>query len=301
MLDTDSKYCQSIYSDKSKFIQTSYDPDRALTFGVGKDSDIIKYMLNFDVISYIQRNLVSLIPWLLLVGISVMSCICCTGYYSASLCMNNKKILSPTNKKKAIQEKKKLGKKSPAKEEHKEGEEDEEEEDEDDEEEEELEPKQKVEKYKPANNPEFKQREFKIILGAQIFFILGLIGVAAYNHTQLDTFTNQYLQLSCKFTELANVFLNGNSSAQNFDFVGLNQMLTNAKTIKTQFEANLLSASDFTTLSTDMNTLRTNLETLGNNLGVISYGKDYSQYTKVKDPSSSTQEVYLDYLSVGYI
>lgn len=171
-LQTDYDYCKTSFANRSTFVATNYtDPDNNPTYTLTQASNVIKYFLKFDFADYVSANLVSLIPWLLLVSVSILGFLCCSSILLVNIIRKDRYVLTPMEKKKLDkdnQKAKKSQEKAKRKEElkkAKEGKENDEEEESGEEEEDEEDnfedvdddPVKLIELSKTKNHPDFRR------------------------------------------------------------------------------------------------------------------------------------------------
>ena len=292
-IDIDYQYCSTVYSDRKEFLKTSYNPGRNLTYSLAKDSVMIKYMLNFNLVNYLKDNIVTLIPWMLLFTIAVLGWLCCFTVGSIGVFRKENPILTPKEKKKIAKDNKNEGEKK------------DELSDDDEEEKESQASDESVEEdiehnafiSLPQNNYEFKHREIKINITIMVGLLCALIGLIAYCHFLFIDFRKDYLEYACRFNEMNKVLIDGNQSYHSFQFAGLKNMYNNASNIKTQYDTVNLSTSDVSSFTTKSTSFFSRYNELVTNLDLVHNSPTSNPFQLYPSPASSTATVLLDYLT----
>ena len=162
VVDSDFGYCKSSYSNRSSFLSTNYTASSGtILYTLGANSNIIRFFLSFNLVDYISSNIISLIPWLLLVSLAILGWFCCSGMLLINIIRKERYILTPMEKKAQEKAEKKTKKKEEkvAKDEDADGSGDEEEEDEEDNfEDVDDDPVKLIELSKFKNHPDFRRR-----------------------------------------------------------------------------------------------------------------------------------------------
>lgn len=134
-IQDDYNYCASYYSNRSSFLNPTFKGNKTMVYNYAQGSTIIRYFLNFSLIEYMKVNIVSLIPWLLLVSVSSLGWLCCCSGFLYNTIKKENFILTPMEKKKRDKEAAKAGKKGNKEKKGKKDDEDDEESENDEEEE----------------------------------------------------------------------------------------------------------------------------------------------------------------------
>lgn len=189
-LTDDYKLCQEWFPDRTSFLVDVNSTSDAMSFTTADSSMTLKYFISFEIFAFLGDNVITMIPWILLISITLLGWLCCGTFHLVGIIRKEKLILSPSEKKKFLEAKKAEAEANPEAEKEKSKDESgEEEEDEDDDVEDLVE-----EDIRPSNNPDFKgmilfilEREFKISFLAQLVLFLGMTGMAIYIAVSLSS------------------------------------------------------------------------------------------------------------------
>ncbi len=245
-IDKDHQRCLNYYNPNS-FLTFSF-VNQSLTYAVGKDSDIIKYFLNFNLFKYLSKNIVNIIPWVFLLVITFIGWLCCSSYFLAMLCKKKQPILTPKDKRE-------LKKQESRQQDAEDGKKKADGEDSDvsggsdpDEEEEDLENEEFV--TRPENNYEFKQREYRILFIIKVVLVCSFVGLCVFTHISFNKFNDDYLKVFCRFTEMNKMLVSGSQSYHTSKFVGLAHLKGNATALLAAYESVSLDAANVASFST---------------------------------------------------
>lgn len=178
----DQKQCAEWFSDRKQFLTDVNSTSDAMSFTTADGSAVLKYFIAFELFPFLGDNVITMIPWILLISITLLGWLCCATFHLVGVIRKEKLILSPSEKKKFLEAKKAEALANP------EAQKEKTDEDSGDEEEEDEEIEDLVEEdVRPSNNPDFKrrlmitsEREFKISFLAQLVLFLGMTGLAIY-------------------------------------------------------------------------------------------------------------------------
>lgn len=188
----DQKTCTEWFSDRKQFLTNVNSTSDAMSFTTADGSAVLKYFIAFELFPFLGDNVITMIPWILLISITLLGWLCCATFHLVGVIRKEKLILSPSEKKKFLEAKKAEALANPEAQKEK-SEEDSGEEEEEDEEIEDL----VEEDVRPSNNPDFKrklqlkiEREFKISFLAQLILFLGMTGLAIYIAVMISSVSN---------------------------------------------------------------------------------------------------------------
>jgi hypothetical protein len=78
----------------------------SMTFTTAENSRALRYFISFQWLAFLGDNIITMVPWILLISITFLGWVCCATVHLLRVCRKEKLILSPSEKKKAAEAKK---------------------------------------------------------------------------------------------------------------------------------------------------------------------------------------------------